>query len=530
MNPSLSRRELLGAAAAAVLLPGAAFSAPVTSSYDVIVYGGVPGGVAAAVAAARNGAKTLLIEQTRHVGGLSTSGVNTSEIEHMIESTYGGIAMEFYRRIGKHYGFDLPQYRWESHVAEQIYLQMLKEAGVEVWLERRFQDASVEGGQIKAISFDDGQFQVAARVFIDATYEGDLFAKAGVSYSVGRESNSEYGETVNGFNISKTHQFRFDVDPYRMPGDPKSGLLPGVWPDPLPEKGTGDHKIQAYNFRMWAVKAADGHPWPKPANYNADDYALLLRYLTTKIDFPWDWTYRFGPVKLNLGDCNNAGPISTDFVGGNYDWPEADYATREKIFQAHVTYQQGMMWFLAHDERLPERIREKVNQFALPTNQFVETDGWPHELYVREARRMKSDYVMTEKNCASAEVAKDSVGLASYTMDSHPVQRVIIDGAVRGEGCVELKTPHPYPVSYRSLTPKASECDNLLVPVCLSSTHIAYGSIRMEPVFMILGQSAATAAVIAIDDKATVQAVAYGKLRERLVADRQKLDWSEPAK
>jgi len=517
---------------------------PQTLKVDVCVYGGTPGGVAAAVQARRMGKTAVLAVFRRHVGGLTSAGLTA--VDFGKANSIGGIAEEFLSTVGNSRAgateatpaapaTETPTVagkRWSSFSsaqAEAKFRQMLADAGVTVLYEHRLSDVAKIGAHLTALKFENGN-AVEAKMFIDATYEGDLFAKAGVSYSVGRESNSEYGETVNGFNISKTHQFRFDVDPYRMPGDPKSGLLPGVWPDPLPEKGTGDHKIQAYNFRMWAVKAADGHPWPKPANYNADDYALLLRYLTTKIDFPWDWTYRFGPVKLNLGDCNNAGPISTDFVGGNYDWPEADYATREKIFQAHVTYQQGMMWFLAHDERLPERIREKVNQFALPTNQFVETDGWPHELYVREARRMKSDYVMTEKNCASAEVAKDSVGLASYTMDSHPVQRVIIDGAVRGEGCVELKTPHPYPVSYRSLTPKASECDNLLVPVCLSSTHIAYGSIRMEPVFMILGQSAATAAVIAIDDKATVQAVAYGKLRERLVADRQKLDWSEPAK
>jgi hypothetical protein len=255
---------------------------------------------------------------------------------------------------------------------------------------------------------------------------------------------------------------------------------------------------------------------------------MLLRYVTTKPDFPWDWTYQFGPVKLNVGDCNNAGPVSTDFVGGSYAWPEADYPTREKIFQAHVTYQQGLMWFLAHDERLPLRIREKVNQFGLPKNEFTETGGWPHDLYVREARRLLSDYVMTEKNCQGKDVAEDSVGLASYTMDSHHVQRVVVNGAVRGEGNVELKVPQPYPVSYRSMVPKAIECDNLLVPVCVSSTHMAYGSIRMEPVFMILGQSASTAASLAIDGGISVQSVAYDKLKARLLADKQKLTWAAP--
>jgi hypothetical protein len=277
---------------------------------------------------------------------------------------------------------------------------------------------------------------------------------------------------------------------------------------------------------MWAVKAEVGLPWPKPAGYRREDYALLERYLTTDPTAEWKFTYTTGPVKLNVGDCNNAGPISTDFVGGSDAWPDADYPTREKIFQAHVTYQQGMMWYLANDDAVPERVRAFVQKFGLPKTEFTETGGWPHELYVREARRMVSDYVMTEKNCRRQVIAEDSVGLASYQMDSHHTSRVIVDGKAKAEGCLEGSVKVPYPVSYRSIVPHETECTNLLVPVGLSSTHVAYGSIRMEPVFMVLGQSAATAAVMAIDGGSDVQKVNYAALRERLLKDGQILDWN----
>ena len=504
---------------------------PQTLKVDVCIYGGTPGGVAAAVQAKRMGKTAALAVFRRHVGGLTSAGLTA--VDFGKAESIGGLAAEFLRTVGQRPGTKPAENaRWSAFSpsqAEAKFREMLAEAEVPVLYEHRLSAVVKTGARITALKFENGN-TIEAKMFIDATYEGDLFAMAGASFHVGRESTDTYGEAVNGFYIAKTHQFRFDVDPYRTPGDPKSGLLPGISAEPPVAAGTGDHKIQAYNFRMWAVKAEAGFPWPKPADYDADTHALLLRYLTLRPDFPWDWTYQFGPVKLNTGDCNNAGPVSTDFVGGSYGWPEADYATREKIFQAHVTYQQGLMWFLAHDERLPARIREKANQFGLPKNEFVETGGWPHDLYIREARRLKSDYVMTEKNCTGTEVAADSVGLASYTMDSHHVQRVIVNGAVRGEGNVEQKTPHPYPVSYRSMVPKAAECDNLLVPVCVSSSHMAYGSIRMEPVFMILGQSAATAASLAIDGGTTVQAVPYEKLRERLLGDRQKLEWSDATK
>ncbi len=504
---------------------------PRTLQVDVCVYGGTPGGVAAAVQARRMGKTAALAVFRRHVGGLTSAGLTAVDFGQA--ESIGGLAAEFLRRAGARPGTKPSETaRWAEFrpsQAETTFRAMLAEAEAPVLYEHRLKAVRKNGPHLIALAFENGNV-IEAKVFIDATYEGDLFARAGASYHVGRESNDTYGETVNGFFIAKSHQFRFDIDPYRTPGDPKSGLLPGISADAPAKPGTGDKKIQAFNFRMWAVKAGDGHPWPKPMDYDPAQQDLLLRYMTTKPDFPWDWTYRFGPVKLNVGDCNNAGPVSTDFVGGNYDWPDADYATREKIFQAHVTYQQGLMWFLAHDERLPERIRDKAKQFGLPKNEFTETGGWPHDLYVREARRLLSDYVMTEKNCQGKEVADDSVGLASYTMDSHNVQRVVVNGAVRAEGNVELRVPRPYPVAYRSLVPKAKECDNLLVPVCVSSSHMAYGSIRMEPVFMILGQSAATAASLAIDAGVSVQAVSYDKLKERLLADKQKLAWAGPKK
>lgn len=489
---------------------------PQVIKVDLCVYGGTPAGIGAAVQARRLGKTSALAVHRRHVGGLTSAGLTAVDLGK--KESIGGMAAEFLNRIGKWSGF-------RSGDAEDIFRAMLKEAEVPVYYEHRLSKVVKDGNRITALEFENGN-RIEAKFFVDATYEGDLFAGAGVSYHVGREDNSVYGETVNGYFVADKHQFRFDVDPYVKPGDATSGLLPGIQPGPARPAGSGDKWVQAYNFRMWLTKADQGTAYPKPANYNRDDYALLLRYITTQPDFPWDFTYKYGPIKLNLGDCNNAGPISTDFIGGSNEWPEADQAKREKIFQAHVTYQQGMMWFLANDEAVPQRLRDFVKTFGLPKDQFPETGGWPHELYVREGRRMISDYVMTEHNCTGKVVPEDSVGLASYTMDSHHTSRVVVDGFVKAEGNVEKPTPAPYPVSYRAMVPKESECNNLLVGVCVSSSHIAYGSIRMEPVFLLLGQSAATAAAIAIDDGLTVQKVPYAKLRERLLKDHQILDWT----
>jgi len=501
-----------------------------TITVDVAVYGGTPGGVAAAVQAQRMGKTVALAVFRRHVGGMTTGGLTAMDLGN--GASIGGIAREF---IGKASQAKMdpknpsPELGFRPSAAEVIFRGMLDEAKVPVFFEHRLKTVEKDGSRIKALVFENGN-RIEAKMFIDATYEGDLFAQAGVKYAVGREDNATYGETLNGFQLAKTHQFRFAVDPYKVPGDASSGLLPGITAGPLPATGTGDRLMQGYNFRMWAVKAEAGLPWPKPEGYRREDYALLERYLTTDLKAEWKFTYTSGPVKLNVGDCNNAGPISTDFVGGNEGWPEADYATREKIFQAHVTYQQGMMWYLANDEAVPAPVREFTRKLGLPKGEFVETAGWPHELYVREGRRMLSDYVMTEKNCRRQIVAEDSVGLASYQMDSHHTSRVILDGKVLAEGCLEGHVKTPYPISYRSIVPRETECGNLLVPVCLSSTHVAYGSIRMEPVFMILGQSAATAAAQAIDAGVDVQKVDYVAVKARLVKDGQVLDWPAAGK
>lgn len=493
---------------------------PQTLRVDICVYGGTPGGVGAAVQARRLGKTSALAVFRRHVGGLTAAGLTAVDLGK--KESIGGMAEEFLNRMGQWSGF-------RAADAEQTMRAMLAEAGVPVWFEHRLARVDQDGNRIRALVFENGD-RIEAQVFVDATYEGDLLARAGVSYLVGREGNAAYGEAFNGYFIADKHQFRFPVDPYRTPGDAKSGLLPGISAEPPRAEGSGDKYVQAYNFRMWLTAAAAGRPFPQPAGYRRDDYALLERFLiSAPADFEWDWTYRKGPLKLNLGDCNNAGPVSTDFIGGSARWPEADYAEREKIFQAHVTYQQGYMWFLAHDSAVPEKIRNHVKTFGLPRDQFEETAGWPHELYVREGRRMVSDYVMTEHNCKGKIVAEDSVGLASYTMDSHHTSRVVVNGVVMAEGNVEKTTPQPYPVAYRAMVPRERECANLLVPVAVSSSHIAFGSIRMEPVFMLLGQSAATAATLAIDRKTSVQKVDYAALHPLLLQAKQRLTWTPPA-
>jgi len=500
-----------------------------TIKVDVCVYGATPAGVSSAVQAARLDKKVALAVFRRHVGGMTSGGLTAVDVGNT--ASIGGITRDYFHGLSPLFGDKLngsPELGFRPSQAEAAFLAMLDKAGVSVYYEHRLKDVEKQGARIRAINFENGD-RIEAGMFVDATYEGDLLGRAGVTNFVGREDNSAYGETVNGFQISFTHKFRFPVDPYRTPGDPKSGLLPGISPEPPRTPGTADHYVQAYNFRMWAVKAEQGLPFPKPDGYNRDDYALLIRYLTTRPDFKWDLTYGSGPMKLNLGDCNNAGPFSTDFVGASYDWPTADYPTRERIFQAHVNYQQGYMWLLANDPEVPENLRDRVRKFGLPKDEFTETGGWPHELYVREGRRMVSDYVVTQHDCASETTAPDSIGLGSYTMDSHHTSRVVVDGTVKAEGDFEQKTIRPYPISYRSITPRQRECENLLVPVCLSSTHVGYGSIRMEPVYMILGQSAGAAAALALDEGVPVQQLAYPKLRQQLIAEGQVLEWAPPA-
>jgi len=526
--------------------PAIAADEPAGASYDLVIYGGTSGGVAAAVQAARMGKSVIVIEPSQHVGGLSSGGLGATDIGN--KAAIGGISREFYRRIYQHYQQDdawkfqrREDYRsgrqaagedtmwtFEPHVAEKVFRDMLREANVPVVFGERLNrrtGVTQEQGRIRSIAMESGR-TFRGKMFIDATYEGDLMAAAGVRYHVGRESNSQYGETLNGVQTKRAvyHQFVKAVDPYRKPGDPTSGLLPGINGDGPGEEGAGDHRVQAYCFRLCATDSPENRlPWPKPEGYDELQYELLLRNFEAG-DYRIPWAPALMPNRKT--DSNNNFAVSTDYISMNYDYPEADYATREKIIKAHETYQKGLMWTLANHPRVPENIRKYFQTWGLSKDEFTDNGNWPHQLYVREARRMVSDYVMTQHNCQGREVAADPVGLAAYTMDSHHVQRHVVDGRVLNEGDVQVGGFSPYPISYRSIVPAKGACANLLVPVCLSASHIAYGSIRMEPVFMVLGQSAATAAAIAIDDDVAVQEVAYPKLREKLLGDQQALEWT----
>jgi hypothetical protein len=410
---------------------------------------------------------------------------------------------------------------------------MLNEAKVPVYFEQRLATVKKKGARITEIVMENGRIY-RAQMFIDATYEGDLMAKAGVSFTVGREANAQYGETLNGVRAeTPQHQFIVPVDPYVKRGEPGSGLLPFIQPGDGGKPGDGDHCVQAYNFRLCYTKnPANRLPHFKPEKFDPAKYELLARYLEALVaDGRQPLLDRFwNPVWMPNGktDINNNGGFSTDFIGDNYDYPNADYATRANIWQAHEDYIRGFIYFLATSPRVPEHMRREMQEWGPARDEFPETGGWPYQLYVREARRMVSDYVMTEHNCRGTVTAEDAVGLGAYGMDSHNCQRIVKNGRAENEGDVQVHGFPPYPIAYRSIIPKAAECENLFVPICLSATHISYGSIRMEPVFMILGQSAATAAVLALDEKVPVQKVKYPKLRERLLADRQVLEWKGP--
>ncbi len=520
------------------------------SAADIVVYGGTSGGVTAAIQATRSGKSVILIEPTQFVGGLTTGGLGATDIGN--KRCIGGISLEFYEHIFNYYNdpnnwkqetreayfksrqrsteSEKAMWTFEPSAATKVFTKMLSDANIKVVFGERLdlkKGVVKEGTSIKQIVMESGR-KFIGKVFIDATYEGDLMAKAGVGYHVGREANSKYGETINGLQIAGAthHQFTKNVDPYRKLGDASSGLLPGIWPAPSGIDGDGDDRIQAYNFRMCTTDSPENRrAWPKPEGYDELRFELLLRNFEAG-DMRSPWNPIFMPNRKT--DTNNNFAFSTDNIGMNYDYPEADYATRERIWKEHETYQKGLMWTIANSSRVPEAIRKEFTNLALSKDEFLDNDNWPRQLYIREARRMVSEYVMSEKNCKRQEVVPDSVGMGAYNMDSHNTQRyVTAEGYARNEGDIQIGT-RPYPISYRSIRPRESECTNLLVPVCMAASHIAYGSIRMEPVFMVLGQSAATAASIAIDEKTSVQRVDYAKLSTKLLADKQMLDFESP--
>ena len=527
-----------------------ALSAAESPTYDVVIYGGTSAGVIAAVKTAQLGKSVVLIEPTRRLGGLTTGGLGATDIGNKL--AIGGLSREFYHRVWLHY--QQPQawkqdtaeafrarrgrpidedtmWCFEPHVAEAIYERWIADARVPVVRGERLdlvRGVRKSGPRITAIVMESGK-TFAGRVFIDATYEGDLLAKAGVSYTVGREPNAQYGETLNGVQPgqAKYHQFLPGVDPFVVKGDAQSGLLPFIEKRPLAADGSGDRRVQAYCYRMCLTDDPQNRiPFHKPAGYEERWYDLLLRnFEAGERGMPWINT----PMPNRKTDTNNRTGFSTDFIGQNYAFPDASHAQRDEIARRHRLYQQGLMWTLANHPRVPEKIRSEVARWGMCKDEFREGAGWQEQLYVREARRMVSDCVMSERHCRGELLADDAVGLGAYGMDSHHVQRYVdAKGNVRNEGDVEVPVAGPYPISYRSIVPKAAECTNLFAPVCMSASHIAYGSIRMEPVFMILGQSAATAAVLALDAGVDVQRVDYPRLRERLLADGQTLKWTGP--
>ncbi len=487
---------------------------------DICIYGGNAAGVVAALQAARLGKKIVVIEPSRHLGGLTSGGLSWTDFGR--KQAIGGMSREFYQRCGKAYGKDA-EWCFEPRVAERVMEDMIREASalteVHVCKPEYIKSVEMNGKRIAGITMLSG-LTVSAKQYIDCSYEGDLMAKAGVSYTVGRESNSVYGETLNGAQQLRSHQFDFPVSPYRIENDPASGLLPGIDPEPF-EAGKGDKRVQAYNFRLCLTQEKGNLiPFDKPTDYDPSEYELLARYFR----HPWtQWEHKFDPIAGNKVDKNNHGAVSTDFIGGNHAWPDADYATREKIFQAHVRWQKGLFWFMSTALRVPEHVREWYQSWGLCRDEFEDCAGWSHQLYIREARRMVSDYVMTELDCRSLRKADEVIGMGSYNMDSHNCRRYVKDHCVYNEGDVQQHLKEPYYIGYRSIVPRRGECENLLVPVCCACSHIAYGSVRMEPVFMVLGQSSAAAAVAAIEGKTSVQDVSYAPLREQLLGLKQVL-------
>ena len=491
---------------------------------DICVYGGTSAAVTAAKAAALEGCDVVIICPDPAIGGLTTGGLGNTDIGN--KQAIIGMARQFYRDLGKHYGVE-EQWRFEPHVAENILMGYLDDPHITLMQGYYLTSVEKEGTRIKSITCttDDGVVAtVKAPQFIDTSYEGDLMAMAGVSYHVGREASSVYGEKWNGSHLSVYHQFVDGVDPYVEKGNPDSGLLWGIQPWTMKEEGAGDNYVQAYNYRVCFSSDPNNQiPITKPDDYDPAKYELLARVFESDPNIAADIENNYFiwcDLPNGKTDVNNRGPFSSDMIGMNHDYPEADWARRKEIIAAHKSYTLGLFWFYVSDPRVPKHFQEFVSKWGYAKDEYVKTGGWTHQLYVREARRMIGEYVATQKDCEGKAEIPDGIGYAAYQMDSHNCERMVIekDGKVmvKNEGDVEIGGGKPYPISYRSITPKREECTNLLVPVCLSSSHIAFGSIRMEPVFLELGQVAGIAASLAgknsvqtIDIKPIQQKVGY---------------------
>ncbi len=495
---------------------------PAERSYDICIYGGTSAGVIAAYTAAKLGKKVLLIEPGRNLGGMSSGGLGLTDIGN--KYAISGLALDFYRRIGRHYG-KFEQWVFEPHVAEQLFLGYIRSAAIEVLYQNRITEVKKQGNVIQEITLEnpftsETGITVGAKMFIDCSYEGDLMARAGVSYSVGREDNKDFNETFNGVQLMNGHQFPEGIDPYRVPGDSASGLLWGIGNSTLAANGTGDKKVQAYNFRICLTNNPDNLiPITRPDNYHPERYELLIRQMEKRTWKSLQDIFIWSLMPNGKTDINNRNGFSTDMIGMNWDYPDADYRRRAEIWAAHTDYTKGLLYFVGNDSRIPEQIRNEIKKWGYPKDEYINNGGWSHQLYIREARRMVGELVMTQHHCQGREKVDDGIAMAAYTMDSHNCDRLVLDGMVKNEGNVEEGGFGPYPIAYRAIIPKEVQAANLLVPVCLSATHIAYGSIRMEPVFMVLGQSAATAAVQAIANKQSVQQIDVKKLQAALKRD-----------
>ena len=523
-----------------------------TYKADVIIYGGTSAAVTAAVEVMQTGKKVIIVSPDIHLGGLSSGGLGYTDTGN--KATIGGLSREFYHRVWLHYN-DSNSWKWEKHeeygnkgqgtpamdgenrtmwifephVAEKVFEDFISEYNIPIyrdeWLNRESGIVTKEGKIVSFTTLSGKTFE--GKMFIDATYEGDLMASANVSYTVGREACSEYNEQWNGVQAGVYHHghyFKSDISPYVIPDDPNSGLLPYISSEPIQPNCTGDDKIQAYCFRLCMSNHPDNRvSFEKPENYDPKNYELLARVFESGWD---EWFNKYDMIPNRKTDTNNHGPFSTDFIGMNYDYPEASYERRKEIIEEHENYQKGLLYFVSTDKRIPEDVRNEMSKWGLAKDEFTDNGNWPHQLYIREARRMIGNYVTTENEVLGKINVKDPVGMGSYTMDSHNIQRYVTgEGYVQNEGDVGVHPGKPYKISYGSIIPKKEECTNLLVPVCVSSSHIAFGSIRMEPVFMILGQSAATAACMAIDRKEAVQDIDYSLLKEKLLSKNQILEF-----
>jgi hypothetical protein len=487
--------------------------------YDVCIYGATSAGVIAAYTAKKLGKSAVIVAPEHHPGGMSSGGLGQTDIGNKVAIT--GYSREFYRRVGKHYGKD-EQWTFEPHVAEEVFNGFIQEVNTEVRYDFHLTAVNKKGMHIISIAVTNENSSIVTRIdakmFIDCSYEGDLLAMAGVNYMVGREANSLYGETLNGVQLRDKHQFPDGIDPYLTPGQPASGLLWGISNTSLLKQGSGDRSVQAYNYRICLTNDSSNRvSITQPPDYDSTHYELLARQITKTTPDSLNWQLlHIARMPHHKTDINNCGGFSSDMIGMSYDYADATFEKRKEIVQMHKSYTLGWLYFLGHDRRVPMHLRREMLQWGYPKDEYVDNDHFTPQLYIREARRMIGPYVMTEHNCLGKEVVKDGIGLAAYTMDSHNCQRIVVNGMVKNEGDVQVGEFGPYPVSYRSIIPKRNECTNLFVPVCLSASHIAYGSIRMEPVFMVLAQSAATAAAMAIESKINVQDVDVVALRKKL--------------